>query len=317
MAVITDGDVRNAAARLSGVAHRTPVLTTRARPDLYVKAECFQRTGSFKFRGAYNRLSRLADDERARGVAAFSSGNHAQAVALAAREVGTSAVILMPDDAPANKVAATLGYGAEVVTYDRYTEDRDALGRALAEQRGRILVPPYNDPLIMAGQGTVALELLDEVGALDLLVVPVGGGGLISGSATIAKALYPAIRIIGVEPAAGDDVRQSLAAGERITIPVPVTIADGQQTQSPGELPFAVIRELVDEIALVSDAEIVDAMRFYFERMKVVAEPSGACALAAVLSGAVATEGERVGVVLSGGNVDADRFAALVSPPAG
>ena len=314
MPVITVDDVKAAAARLRGVAHRTPVLDALAHPGLFVKAECFQRTGSFKFRGAYNRLAQLTDDERACGVAAFSSGNHAQAVALAAREVGTTAVILMPEDAPANKVAATRAYGAEVVTYDRYTEERNELGRALAEERGRVLVPPFDDPAIMAGQGTVGLELIDEVGRLDTLVVPVGGGGLISGCASAVKALSPFTRVIGVEPEAGDDVRQSLARGEAVTIPVPRTIADGQQTTSPGSLTFAVIRELVDEVVVVTDAEIVDAMRVLFETYKVVAEPSGACALAAVLSGAVEMA-SATGVVLSGGNIDLERFAALLNPP--
>jgi threonine dehydratase len=314
MPVISIDDVADAAVRIADHAHRTPVLRARSLPNVLLKAECFQRTGSFKFRGAFNRISRLTEEERRRGVAAFSSGNHAQAVALAARELGTSAVILMPNDAPANKVAATRGYGAEVVMYDRYAEDRDALGRALADDQGRVLVPPYDDPFIMAGQGTVALEFI-ESGPFDSFVVPVGGGGLISGCATVVKAMHPATRVIGVEPEAGDDVKQSLVAGTRVSIPVPRTIADGQQTTSPGELTFAVINELVDEIVTVTDEQIVDAMRFMFERMKTVVEPSGACALAAVLSGAVPTTGV-VGVVLSGGNIDATRFASLVSPRA-
>jgi threonine dehydratase len=316
MAVITEADVRDAAARLAGVAEVTPVLQADAVPGLFVKAECFQRTGSFKFRGAYNRMAQLTDDERARGVAAFSSGNHAQAVALAAREVGTTAVILMPHDAPETKVAATIGYGAEVVRYDRYTENRDDLGRNLAEERRRVLVPPFDDARIMAGQGTAALELLDEVPDLDALVVPVGAGGLVSGCATIAKARRPSIRVIGVEPAAGDDVRRSVAAGHPVSIEVPRTIADGQQTTRPGDLTFAVIRELVDDIVLVSDEQIVDAMRVYRDGFDVVAEPSGACALAAVLAGLVG-DGGRVGVVLSGGNVDPDRYDALLNSPAG
>jgi threonine dehydratase len=305
MPVITADDVRDAAARIRPHAVRTPVLV--ARPGVVVKAECLQRTGSFKFRGAFNRLAQLSEAELERGVAAYSSGNHAQAVACAAQLLGTRAVILMPEDAPHSKVAATRGYGAEVVTYDRYTEDRDALGRALADERGAVLVPPFDDPRIMAGQGTAALELLEDVADLDVLVVPVGGGGLISGCATIAKALRPSIRVIGVEPAAGDDVKQSLAAGAPVTIPVPVTIADGQQTTRPGDLTFAVIKELVDEVVTVTDEQIVDAMRFYFERLKVVAEPSGACALAGV------PDGVRGGVILSGGNIDAARFASLLS----
>jgi threonine dehydratase len=306
-------DVLDAAQRIGDDAHRTPVLRTRSLPNVFMKAECFQRTGSFKFRGAFNRISRLTADERGRGVAAFSSGNHAQAVALAAREVGTSAVILMPADAPANKVEATRGYGAEVVIYDRYREDRDALGRALADDQGRVLVPPFDDPFIMAGQGTVGLELVDEVGPLDALVVPVGGGGLISGCATAVKGRHPLTRVIGVEPASGDDVRQSLAAGERVTIDVPRTIADGQQTQSPGALTFAVMKELVDEVAVVTDEQIIAAMTFLFERLKVVVEPSGACALAAVLAGAVdVPAGSRIGVVLSGGNVDAGVLAETI-----
>ncbi|HZN13073.1 MAG TPA: pyridoxal-phosphate dependent enzyme [Acidimicrobiales bacterium] len=316
MPVISIDDVVDAAARIADHAHRTPVLRTRSMPTVVLKAECFQRTGSFKFRGAFNRISRLTAAERDRGVAAFSSGNHAQAVALAAREVGTTAVILMPEDAPANKVAATRGYGAEVVLYDRYAQDRDALGRALADEQGRVLVPPFDDALIMAGQGTVALELVAQAGPLDVLVVPVGGGGLISGCATAVKATHSSTRVIGVEPAAGDDVKQSLALGRRVVIPVPRTIADGQQTTSPGELTFAVIEELVDEIVVVTDAQIVAAMTFMFERMKTVVEPSGACALAAVLAGAIEMpmgEGS-VGVVLSGGNIGARRFASLVSP---
>ena len=310
MALITADDVRAAAARLRGVARLTPVVQSPVLPNVFVKAECFQRTGSFKFRGAYNRLSQLSDTERARGVLAFSSGNHAQAVALAAREVGTTAVVLMPEDAPANKVAGTRDYGADVVLYDRYREDRDALARVLADEHGRVLVPPFDDERIMAGQGTVALELVDEVPDLDVLVVPVGGGGLISGC---ASALDPRVRVVGVEPAAGDDVKQSLAAGRPVTIDVPRTIADGQQTTRPGDLTFEVIKQRVDEIVTVTDDQIIDAMRAYFERFKVVAEPSGACALAAVLSGAVGgRDSERVGVILSGGNIDYQRFRDVV-----
>jgi threonine dehydratase len=310
-------DVRSAAARLDGVAHRTPVLSSRTLDtatgaSVWCKAECYQRGGAFKFRGAYSMISRLEPELLSRGVAAYSSGNHAQAVAIAAGMLGAPAVILMPEDTPAVKMDATRGYGAEVVTYDRYNEDREQLGGELAERRGLTLVPPYEHPLVMAGQGTAALELLDEVGELDALLVPVGGGGLLAGSATAAKGLLPGITVIGVEPEAGDDTRRSLAAGERVEIPVPRTIADGQQAQIPGELTFVVNRERADAIELASDAEIVEAMRFAFDRMKVVLEPSGACALAALLAGRVRLPGQRVGVVLSGGNVGADRFALLM-----
>ena len=234
-------------------------------------------------------------------------------MSLAARLVGTSATILMPADTPAAKLEATMGYGAEVVTYDRYTEDREALGAALADERGLVLVPPYEHPLVMAGQGTAALELLEDVPDLDVLLVPVGGGGLIAGAATAAKALRPGIKVVGVEPEAGDDTRRSLEAGERVRIPVPRTIADGQQADIPGELTFAVNRQVVDTIVTVSDTEIVDAMAFLFDRMKLVTEPSGASAAAALLAGRAATDGARVGVVISGGNVGAARFAELMA----
>jgi len=246
-------------------------------------------------------------------VAAYSSGNHAQAVAIAAAMLDAPAVILMPEDAPAAKLDATRGYGAEVVTYDRYSQDRDQLGRDLAESRGLTLVPPYEHPLVMSGQGTAALELLEQAPGLDALLVPVGGGGLMAGCATAAKALAPGIEVIGVEPEQGDDTRRSLAAGERVRIPVPRTIADGQQAETPGELTFEVNRRLADSVELVSDAEIIDAMVFAFDRMKVVLEPSGACALAALLAGRVGLPGRRVGVVLSGGNVGAARFAELTA----
>jgi len=312
-------DVRAAAERLSGIAHRTPVLTSRTLDErtgatAFLKAECLQRGGAFKFRGAYNMISSLGPEERARGVVAYSSGNHAQAVSLAARLVGTSATILMPADTPPAKLDATRGYGAEIVTYDRYTEDREALGAALAAERGGLaLVPPYEHPLVMAGQGTAALELLEDVPGLDALLVPVGGGGLIAGCATAAKALRPGIRVIGVEPEAGDDTRRSLEAGERVRIPVPRTIADGQQADIPGELTFAVNRQVVDTIVTVSDAEILDAMAFLFDRMKLVTEPSGASAAAALLAGRAEAGGARVGVVISGGNVGAARFAELMA----
>jgi len=312
-------DVRAAAERLSGIAHRTPVLTSRTLDErtgatAFLKAECLQRGGAFKFRGAYNMISSLGPEERERGVVAYSSGNHAQAVSLAARLLGTSATILMPADTPPVKLDATRGYGAEIVTYDRYTEDREALGAALAAERGGLaLVPPYEHPLIMAGQGTAALELLEDVPGLDALLVPVGGGGLIAGCATAAKALRPGIRVIGVEPEAGDDTRRSLEAGERVRIPVPRTIADGQQADIPGELTFAVNRQVVDTIVTVSDAEILDAMAFLFDRMKLVTEPSGASAAAALLAGRAEAGGARVGVVISGGNVGVARFGELMA----
>jgi threo-3-hydroxy-L-aspartate ammonia-lyase len=312
-------DVRAAAERLAGVAHRTPALTSRTLDEytgatVFLKAECLQRGGAFKFRGAYNMISALDATQRGRGVVAYSSGNHAQAVSLASRLLDTSATILMPADTPPAKLDATRGYGAEVVTYDRYTEDREALGAALSEERGLVLVPPYEHPLIMAGQGTAAMELIEDVPDLDLLVAPVGGGGLIAGCGTAAKALRPGIRVVGVEPEAGDDTRRSLAAGERVRIPVPRTIADGQQADIPGKLTFAVNRQVVDTIVTVSDSEIVDAMAFLFDRMKLVTEPSGASAAAALLAGHVpGAAGARIGVVISGGNVGAARFAELMA----
>jgi threo-3-hydroxy-L-aspartate ammonia-lyase len=309
-------DVLSAAERLAGVATHTPVLTSRtlnreAGASVFVKAECFQRGGAFKFRGAYHRISSMAPEALARGVAAYSSGNHAQAVALAAGLLGTSAVIVMPADAPPEKLAATRGYGAEVVLYDRYRDDREALGAALANERGLTLVPPYEDLAVMAGQGTAALELVREVDGLDALVVPMGGGGLMAGSAAAAKGLVPRIRVVGVEPEAGDDHRRSFAEGHRVALPeVPRTIADGLQATTPGERTFEINRRLVDEVRTVTDGEIVGAMAFLFERMKVVVEPSGAVGVAAVLAGR--DLGPRVGVIVSGGNVSAVRFAGLL-----
>jgi threo-3-hydroxy-L-aspartate ammonia-lyase len=314
--VIDLDDVQAAARRLEGVAHRTPVFTSRTLDGLvgasaHLKAECFQRGGAFKFRGAYNKIASLPEHLRRRGVLAYSSGNHAQAVAIAASLLGTHATILMPEDAPTAKADATRGYGADVVTYDRWTESREEIGARLAEERGFALVKPYDDPLVMAGQGTTALELLADVKGLDALVAPVGGGGLIAGCSTVARALAPEMRIVGVEPEAGDDTARSFAAGERVQIDVPRTIADGLQTTAPGELTFSVNRERVDEIVTVSDDQIVDAMAFLFDRMKLVVEPSGAVGVAALLAGRIS--GARVGVVLSGGNVGAARFAELLS----
>jgi threonine dehydratase len=319
VAVLGIDDVRRAAERLAGVAHRTPVLTSSAvdalvGAQLSFKCETFQRVGAFKFRGAYNALASLEPDVRMRGVCAASSGNHAQALALAAALWEVPAVILMPEDAPALKRAATESYGAEVVTFDRYRDDREALTRTLAAERGLAPVHPFDNPAVMAGQGTVALELLEQVGSerLDAVVVPVGGGGLISGCATVIKALAPGTRVVGVEPEASDDVARSLASGRREQVSVGPTIADGQQLPSPGELTWPVIRERVDEVVTVGDDQIVSAMRLLFERMKLVVEPSGACAFAAVLAGAVPVAGQRLGVVLSGGNVGAEAFAALM-----
>ncbi|MGP4090493.1 threo-3-hydroxy-L-aspartate ammonia-lyase [Streptomyces sp. KR55] len=313
---VTIDDVRDAAARLKGVAHRTPVLRSRTLDalvgaEVFLKCENFQRVGAFKFRGAYNTASRLTPEQLARGIAAYSSGNHAQAVALAARELGTTAVIVMPEDAPPSKRDATLGYGAEIVTYDRYTGDRVAIAEALAAERGLTVIPPYEHPHVIAGQGTAALELLEDVGELDALITPVGGGGLIAGSATVAKGMHPGIRVIGIEPEAGDDTKRSFEAGHRVAVPVPRTIADGQALHTPGELTFSVNRRLVDGIELVSDDEIRGAMRFAFERLKIVVEPSGATPLAALLSGRMDRLPRRIGVIVSGGNVDADRFARL------
>jgi threo-3-hydroxy-L-aspartate ammonia-lyase len=311
-------EVERAAERLAGAAHRTPVLTSRTLDErtgarVHVKAECFQRGGAFKFRGAFNKISSLDEDVRQRGVLAYSSGNHAQAVAIAATLLGSHATIVMPEDAPAAKLDATRGYGAEVIAYDRWTESREEIGAQLAVDRGLELVKPYDDPLVMAGQGTVALELLETEPELDLLLVPVSGGGLIAGCSTVAKTQRPGIRVIGVEPEAGDDTRRSLAAGERVRIDVPRTIADGLQATEPGALTFEVNRERVDEIVTVSDDEIVDAMAFLFDRLKIVAEPSGAVGVAALLSARLDVTGRSVGVVLSGGNVGAARFAELVA----
>ena len=310
--------VQSAAARLKGVAHRTPVLTSRTLDamlgmQVFMKAENLQRMGAFKFRGGYNSVNVLSDAERERGVVAFSSGNHAQAVALAAQLHGCRATIVMPHDAPALKLAATRGYGAEVVLYDRYKEDRAVIAKALVEQRGAALIPPYDHLPVMAGQGTVALELIEDIGALDALIVCAGGGGLLSGCAVAARHLLPDIAVYGAEPERGNDMQQSLRRGEIVSIDVPRTICDGQQTQSVGVQPFAVIRAMVKDVLAVPDPVVVDAMRFVFERMKVVLEPSGACALAALMHHREHFRGRRVGVTLSGGNIGIDRFVALIT----
>jgi len=314
---ISFADVEAAASRLHGVAHRTPVMTSRTADQrtgerLFFKCENLQRMGAFKFRGAYNALARFAPEQKARGAIAFSSGNHAQAIALSARLLGMPSLIVMPQDAPPLKIAATRGYGAEVVLYDRYTQDREALGRQLAAERGMTLIPPYDHRDVMAGQGTAALELLHDVGALDVLLVCVGGGGLVSGCAVAAKHLQPSCRVIGVEPEAGNDVQQSLRRGEIVHIDVPKTIADGAQTQHAGQLTFPVIRALVDDVLTVSDAQLVRAMRFFMERMKLVVEPTGCLGAAAALEGVLSLHGKRVGVILSGGNIDAAGYARLL-----
>jgi len=311
-------DIQDAAARLRGVAHRTPVLTSRTLDDLlgaqvFMKAENLQRMGAFKFRGGYNAVHVLGDAERARGVVAYSSGNHAQAVALAAQLHGCRATIVMPDDAPALKLAATRGYGAQVVIYDRYREDRAAIAQAIVQRVGASLIPPYDHLPVMAGQGTAALELIEDVGALDGLIVCAGGGGFLSGCAVAAKAMLPQVRVYGAEPQAGNDLQQSLRSGHIVRIDVPRTICDGQQTQSVGRQPFEVIRSLVSDVLTADDAAVVQAMRFAFERMKIVLEPSGACALATLIVHREQFRGQRVGVTLSGGNVGADRFSELLA----
>ncbi len=315
-------DVIDAAGRLRGHAHRTPVLRSATADamtgaQLFFKCENFQRMGAFKFRGAFNALSRFSAVQRKAGVIAFSSGNHAQAVALSARMLGIPAVILMPQDAPQAKVDATRGYlgadGGEVILFDRYTQDREALTRELADQRGLTIVPPFNHADVIAGQGTAARELLEDAGALDHLYVCVGGGGLISGSALAARALAPACKVIGVEPEAGNDAQQSLRTGTIVTIPTPQTIADGAQTQSIGTLTFEIIRRDVNDIVTVTDAQLVAAMRFFAERMKIVVEPTGCLGFAGALQAGKALAGARVGIVISGGNVDMARFAALLA----
>ena len=314
---VTFADVQAAAQRLAGVAHRTPVMTSRTADEitgarLFFKCENFQRMGAFKFRGAYNALARFDAAQRAGGVIAYSAGNHAQGIALAARLLGMRAVIVMPQDAPALKIAATRGYGAEVVLYDRYRESREEIGARIAAERGMTLVPPFDHADVIAGQGTAAMELFEDAGALDALVVCVGGGGLIAGCALAASRLAPGCRVIGVEPEAGNDVQRSLATGERVRIDVPVTIADGAQTQQVGALNFPILRALVAAVVTVTDAQLVRTMRFFAERMKMVVEPTGCLAAAAVLERVLPLAGRRVGVIVSGGNIEAERYAQLL-----
>ena len=317
-ALPTYDDVAAAAQRLAGVAHRTPVLRSstldaRTGAQFFFKCENFQRMGAFKFRGGYNALARFTPAQRQRGAIAFSSGNHAQAIALAARLLEMPAVIVMPHDAPAAKLAATRGYGAEVIVYDRFQQDREQLTRQIAEERGMTLIPPFDHADVIAGQGTAAKELFEEVGPLDHFFVCLGGGGLLSGSALATRALSPQCRIHGVEPEAGNDGQQSFARGERVKIEVPRTIADGAQTQQLGVLTFGVIQRDVSSVLTASDAQLVECMRFYAERMKMVVEPTGCLSLAAALHGGVDLKGARVGVLVSGGNVDLARFAELVA----
>ena len=314
----TYDDVIAAARRLDGHALRTPVLTSRTAnaalgAELFFKCENLQRMGAFKFRGAFNALAQFDPAQRRAGVVAFSSGNHAQAIALAARLLGIPATIVMPHDAPAAKVAATRGYGGKIVGYDRYTEDREAIGRRLAADEGLTLIPPYDHPHVIAGQGTAAKELFEEVGELDALFVCLGGGGLLGGSALATRALSPRCRLYGVEPAAGNDGRQSLRSGAIVRIDVPQTIADGAQTQSLGRYTFDIIRRHVDDILTVSDAQLVECMRFFAERMKLVVEPTGCLGYAAAREMKAQLAGQRVGIILSGGNVDLARFAALIA----
>ena len=315
--VVTIEEVRAAARRLEGIAHRTPVLTSRTLNDrtggeVFLKCENFQRMGAFKFRGAYNRIMQLDESQRRAGVVAFSSGNHAQGVALASKILGVPAAIVMPEDAPKSKIDATRGYGAEIIFYDRYRSHRTEIAQKICDERGATLVPPFNDRHIIAGAGTAALELFEDVEGLDALVAPVGGGGLLSGSAVAAHGFDPDVAMFGVEPEAGNDFQQSLERGEIVHIDVPRTIADGLQTQAPGELTFANVRAHNGTIVTVTDDELKDAMRFAFERMKIVLEPSGAASLAAVMTRKIDCGRKRVGIIISGGNIDAARFAALL-----
>ncbi|AOK07691.1 threo-3-hydroxy-L-aspartate ammonia-lyase [Burkholderia sp. AU28942] len=314
----TYDDVAAAATRLEGHAHRTPVMTSRTIDEalgakVFFKCENLQRMGAFKFRGAFNALSRFDAAQRRHGVVAFSSGNHAQAIALSARILGIPATIVMPQDAPAAKMAATRGYGGNVVTYDRYTEDREQIGRELAERHGLTLIPPYDHPDVIAGQGTAAKELFDEAGPLDAVFTPLGGGGLLSGTALATRALSPHAKLYGVEPEAGNDGQQSFRSGSIVHIDTPRTIADGAQTQHLGNLTFPILRRDVDDILTATDAELVDCMRFFATRMKLVVEPTGCLSFAAARRMKDELRGKRVGIVISGGNVDLENFCALVS----
>ncbi len=314
----TYADVTAAAQRIVGYATRTPVLTSRTANEMlgaqvFFKAENFQRMGAFKFRGAFNALSCFDAAQRRAGVVAFSSGNHAQGVALSAQLLGMPATIVMPQDAPAAKIAATRGYGASIVLFDRYTEDREAICKAIAEKHGQTMIPPFDHPHVIAGQGTAAKELLEEVGALDTLFVCLGGGGLLSGSALSTRALSPKTKLYGVEPEAGNDGQQSFRAGTIVHIDTPKTIADGAQTQHLGRHTFEIIRRDVDDIFTVSDAELVEAMRFFASRMKIIVEPTGCLGFAAALKMKDLLHSQRVGVILSGGNVDMTRFCSLLA----
>ncbi|MDQ5838537.1 MAG: threonine/serine dehydratase [Acidobacteriota bacterium] len=311
--------IRLAEARIRPFVHRTPVVTSRtfdrlAGRRVFFKCENFQRAGAFKMRGATNKILSLSDEERARGVVAFSSGNHAQAVALAARDARVRASIVMPSDAPRTKLAATKGYGAEVVLYDRQREDREEVARRLGEQDGLAVVPPFDDYHVIAGQGTCALELLEDVPDLDALLTPCGGGGLFAGASTAARGLHHHIRCFPVESELSDDTRQSFLKGERVTIPLPATVADGMRTQTPGALTFPVLRENAEDVLTVSEDEIIETLRLILFRMKILVEPTGAVAAAAVLFKKLPPDIERVGVVLSGGNLDADALARFVHP---
>jgi threonine dehydratase len=318
--MLTIETIREAAARIAGHVHRTPVLTSRSfneatGKEVFFKCENLQRAGAFKIRGATNKILSLTEEEKKRGVAAFSSGNHAQAVALASREAGIQAVIAMPDDAPKAKVAATKGYGAEIVFYDRLKQDREEVAVELAKRDGRVLVPPYDDYFILAGQGTCGLEFLEEVPHLDCLLAPCSGGGLFAGVSTAAKAINPSIRCFPVEPDSADDTRQSFLKGERISIPPPPTIADGLRVQSPGSLTFPILQKTAEDVLIVSDDEIIETIKFFLFRIKLLVEPSGAAAAAAVLFGKLPSDLKRVGVVVSGGNIDAELLSQFLAAP--